>query len=94
MANTREVLHLINRPGNVPSYLDAATWIDKAIGLVAPYAKRVCVRGNTDLALTATSTGGPRPSTSFWARTKLPALRTRAEALDPSAWKRLKRPAP
>ena len=31
LANTREVLYLVNRPGNAPSHLDAATWIDKAI---------------------------------------------------------------
>ena len=46
LANTREVLYLVNRPGNAPSHLDAATWIDQAIALVSPYAKRVCVRGD------------------------------------------------
>jgi hypothetical protein len=45
LANTREVLYVVNRPGNAPSHLDAAGWIDKAIALVAPYAKRVCLRG-------------------------------------------------
>jgi hypothetical protein len=49
LANTREVLFLVNRPGNAPSHLDAATWIDKAIALVAPHAKRVCLRGDTDM---------------------------------------------
>jgi hypothetical protein len=29
LANTREVLYLVNRPGNAPSHLDAAAWIDK-----------------------------------------------------------------
>ena len=53
LANTREVLYLVNRPGNAPSHLDAAAWVDKAIALVAPYAQRVCVRGDTDFALTA-----------------------------------------
>ena len=50
LANTREVLYLVNRPGNAPSHLDAATWIDKAIALVRPYAKRVCLRGDTDFS--------------------------------------------
>jgi hypothetical protein len=45
LANTREVLFLVNRPGNAPSHQDAAGWIDKAIDLVTPYAPRVCVRG-------------------------------------------------
>lgn len=53
LANTREVLYLVNRSGNAPSHQDAATWIDKAIDLVAPHAPRVCVRGDTDFSLTA-----------------------------------------
>ena len=36
LANTKEVLYLVNRPGNAPSHAGAATWIDKAIDLVAP----------------------------------------------------------
>ena len=50
LANTKEALYVVNRPGNAPSHQDAATWIDKAITLVHPYAKRVCVRGDTDFA--------------------------------------------
>ncbi len=38
LANTKEVLYLVNRPGNAPSHAGAATWIDKAIELVAPHA--------------------------------------------------------
>jgi hypothetical protein len=53
LANTREVLYLVNRPGNAPSHADAAGWIDKAIDLVAPHAPRVCLRGDTDFSLTA-----------------------------------------
>ncbi len=30
LANTEEVLYLVNRPGNVPGHTDAAPWIDKA----------------------------------------------------------------
>ncbi len=53
LANTREVLYLVNRPGNAPSHQGAAAWIDKAIDLVAPHAPRVCLRGDTDFSLTA-----------------------------------------
>ena len=28
LANTREVLYVVNRPGNVPSHTEAAVWID------------------------------------------------------------------
>ena len=53
LANTKEVLYLVNRPGNAPSHQDAAGWIDKAIDLVSPYAPRVCLRGDTEFSLTA-----------------------------------------
>jgi hypothetical protein len=44
LANTREVLYVVNRPGNAPSHLGAAVWIDKAIDLVAPHTGRcACV---------------------------------------------------
>lgn len=52
MANTREPLCVVNRPGNVPTHTDSARWIDKAIGLVSPYVERICVRGDTDFSLT------------------------------------------
>jgi Transposase DDE domain group 1 len=94
LANTREVLYLVNRPGNAPSHLDAATWIDKAIAIVAPYAKRVCVRGDTDFALTANFDRWAETVDFVLGTDNIAALRTRAEALDPSAWKRLQRAAP
>jgi hypothetical protein len=94
LANTREVLYLVNRPGNAPSHLDAATWIDKAIDLVAPYTKRVCVRGDTDFALTAHFDQWAAKVDFVLGTDSIAALRTRAEALDPSAWQRLERPAP
>jgi hypothetical protein len=94
LANTREVLYLINRPGNAPSHLDAATWIDRAIALVRPHAKRVCVRGDTDFALTANFDRWAEQVDFVLGTDNIAALRTRAEALDPSAWQRLQRPQP
>jgi hypothetical protein len=94
LANTREVLYLVNRPGNAPSHLDAATWIDKAIALVHPYAKRVCVRGDTDFSLTANFDRWAEQVDFVLGTDNIAALRTRAEALDSSVWQRLQRPAP
>ena len=94
LANTREVLFLVNRPGNAPSHLDAATWIDKAIALVSPYAKRVCVRGDTDFALTAHFDQWATDVDFVLGTDNIAALRTRAEALPEQAWRRLQRPAP
>ncbi len=52
LANTGEVLYLVNRSGNAVSHRGAAPWIDRAIGLLAPHVGRVCVRGDTDFSLT------------------------------------------
>jgi len=52
LANTKEVLYLINRPGNVVSHEGAAPWIDRAIALVKPNAGQIHLRGDTDFSLT------------------------------------------
>lgn len=52
LANTNEVLYLVNRPGNVPSHDGAAEWIDKAIDLVSPHSSRILMRADTDFSLT------------------------------------------
>jgi hypothetical protein len=93
LANTREVLYLVNRSGNAPSHCDAATWIDKAIALVAPHAKRVCLRGDTDFALTANFDRWATQVDFVLGTDNIAALRTRAEALPEQAWQRLQRPA-
>ena len=94
LANTREVLYLVNRPGNAPSHLDAATWIDKAIALVTPHARRVCLRGDTDFALTANFDRWAQQVDFILGTDNIAALRTRADALPEQAWARLHRPAP
>jgi hypothetical protein len=52
LANTKEVLYLINRPGNAASHEGAGPWIDRAIGLVKGTASQVHLRGDTDFSLT------------------------------------------
>jgi hypothetical protein len=94
LANTKEVLYLVNRPGNAPSHLDAAGWIDKAVDLVTPYAPRVCLRGDTDFSLTAHFDRWAQRADFIFGMDNNAALRSRAEALDESRWARLRRPAP
>jgi hypothetical protein len=53
LANTREVLYVVNRPGNAPSHQDSVPWIDRAIELVKPIAGRITLRGDTDFSHTA-----------------------------------------
>lgn len=45
LANTKEVLFLVNRPGNVPSHDGFVPWADRAIELVRPHARRIFLRG-------------------------------------------------
>src|SRR6266403_5305948 len=48
LANTREVLYLVNRPGNAVSHEGCVPWIDRAIELVRPRAGEITLRGDTD----------------------------------------------
>ena len=50
---SREPLYVINRPGNAPSHLDSAHWIDKSLDLVGQHFEKVQLRGDTDFSLTA-----------------------------------------
>jgi hypothetical protein len=94
LANTREVLYLVNRPGNAPSHQGAAQWIDKAIDLMTPHAPRVCLRGDTDFSLTAHFDRWARKVDFIFGMDASAALRRRAEALEAKRWRRLHRPAP
>ena len=93
LANTKEVLYLVNRSGNAPSHQGAAEWIDKAIDLVSPHAPRVCLRGDTDFSLTAHFDAWAQRVDFVFGMDNSTALRSRAEALDESSWARLERPA-
>ncbi len=92
LANTREVLYLVNRPGNVASHSQSVAWIDRAIGLVSPVAGRVTVRGDTDFTHTAQldrwNEQGVKFILGFDAHPKLVAL---AQGLAEGAWQRLER---
>ena len=89
LANTKEVLYLVNRPGNVPSHTDAARWIDAAIDLVQPHAERICVRGDTDFSLTKYFDHWAERVDFIFGMDNNNTLRTCAEALEDSGWQRL-----
>ena len=91
LANTKEVLYLINRPGNAPSHQGAAPWIDAAIDLVQSHASRLCVRGDTDFSLTAHFDRWAEVADFIFGMDCNSALRTRAEALEEGDWQRLDR---
>ena len=95
LANTREVLRLVNRSGNRPSHDEAAAQVDKAIEVCFQGGFRsVLMRGDTDFAQTAHLDrwdADPRVRFIFGydAAANLVAL---ADALPERAWRTLERP--
>jgi hypothetical protein len=92
LANTNEVLYLVNRPGNRPSCDGAAEWMDLAIDLVAPVFKKVWLRGDTDFSLTANFDRWDERVGFVFGYDAKPNLVQMADALPESHWKPLARP--
>ena len=92
LANTREVLYLVNRPGNVVSHEGCVPWIERAIELVRPHAGEITLRGDTDFTLSAELDRWDSQGIKFLfgmdAHQKVVQL---AEALPERAWKPLER---
>ena len=92
LANTKEVLYLINRPGQSASHSGSVEWIDRAADLVEPVAETVTIRGDTDFTHSAHldrwNQAGRRFILGMDAHPKVVGL---AEGLPASAWKRLER---
>lgn len=95
LANTKEPLYLLNRPGNRPSHEDAAAYLDKAIAMCrAAGFKRILARGDTDFSQTAhLDRWDDQPDVGFlFGMDASQKLKILAELLDKSAWKKLERP--
>lgn len=93
LANTKEVLYLINRSGNVVSHDGCAPWIDRAIELVGPFARRVTLRGDTDFSLTVHLDRWSEKVDFVFGMDACAGLVQRAEALLPRDWTALERKA-
>jgi hypothetical protein len=92
LANTMEPLYLVNRPGNRPSHEGAAEWIDRAVALARRAFKQVCLRGDTDFALTAHFDRWTEDGVEFaFGIDAMPKLVGIAENLQQKAWKPLRR---
>jgi hypothetical protein len=91
LANTKEVLYVINRSGNAVSHLGAAEWIDRSIALVAPHVERVCLRGDTDFSLTEHFDRWSKQADFLFGMDAHPVLVSRAQQVPESAWKCLQR---
>ena len=92
LANTREVLYLVNRPGNVVSHDGCVPWIDRAIALVRSHAERICLRGDTDFSLTGEFDRWADAGVDFlFGMDAHPKLVAAAEALPDKTWQPLER---
>lgn len=91
LANTKEVLYLINRPGNVVSHQGAAEWIDKAIQLLQPHSQKICLRGDTDFSLTVHFDEWSDKVDFVFGMDACKGFVQRAEALEETSWSRLER---
>src|SRR3990167_2170018 len=91
LANTKEVLYLVNRPGNVPSHDGSVKGIGRAIDVVEPYAKGICIREDTDFLLTVNFDRWSERVDFVFGMDARAVLIKRAEELPKDAWKVLVR---
>lgn len=92
LANTKEVLYVVNRSGNVVSHQDSVPWIDRAIELVRGMSKQVTVRGDTDFTHTGELDRWDGQGVKFiLGMDAHPKVVLLANLLAESMWKRLER---
>ena len=94
LANTKEPLYLVNRPGNATSSFQAAPWIDRAIDLVGEVFTEVWLRGDTDFSLTQHLDQWSSRVRFVLGYNAYASLIERAEQLPARTWQPLERPAP
>lgn len=95
LANTGEVLRLVNRSGNRPSHEGAAARFDQCIALCRQAGfRKIVLRGDTDFSQTRHLDGWHEQGdvTFVFGMDCTPALHVRADDLPETAWKPLERP--
>jgi hypothetical protein len=95
LAETGEVLRLVNRPGNRPSHEGAAAEADRAASLCRRAGfRKIVFRGDTAFSQSERLDGWDREGITFYFGFKaMPNLQEIADNLPPNAWKTLERPA-
>jgi len=92
LANTKEVLYLVNRPGNVASHEGCVPWLDRAIELVGRHAGQITLRGDTDFTLSGELDRWDQRGVKFlFGMDAHPKVVNLAEELPEKAWKPLAR---
>ena len=95
LANTHEVLRIVNRSGNRPSHEGAAAQVDRALAVCFQGGfRRVRLRGDTDFSQTEhlDRWNADGRITFIFGYDSMPNLRAIAEALPERAWRKLERP--
>ncbi|MBV8075031.1 MAG: IS1380 family transposase, partial [Planctomycetaceae bacterium] len=94
LANTGEVLSLVNRPGNRPSHEGAAEQLDLAILLCRGAGfRRILLRGDTDFTQTKQLDAWDAEGVTFlFGIDAMPNLKAIAEDLPAADWSELRRP--
>lgn len=94
LANTQEVLFVVNRPGNRPSHEGAAAYFDRSIELCRRAGFReIVLRGDTDFSQTTELDRWDGDKVGFvFGFDANAALVTRAEQIPPEEWEPLQRP--
>lgn len=94
LANTGEVLRVVNRPGNRPSHEGAAAECDRAIGLCRGAGfRKILLRGDTDFSQSAHLDRWDGEGVLFhFGYDATPNLQEIADNLPKTAWKKLVRP--
>jgi hypothetical protein len=94
LANTKEVLAIVNRPGNRPSHEGSPAQADRAIALCRRAGfRKVRLHGDTDFSLTANFDRWDGEGVLFeFGYDASPTMLLHAESLENRDWKKLSRP--
>jgi hypothetical protein len=95
LANSQEILYVVNRPANRPSHDGAAAWIDRGIvwALGEGGFRKVRLRGDTDFSLTAHFDRWTKSGWFVFGMDASPTFVGWAQELPEDAWKPLRRPS-
>jgi hypothetical protein len=92
LANTKETLYLVNRPGNQTSSTGAGEWIDRAIEVAADFDE-LWLRGDTDFSLTEHLDKWDQKVKFVLGYDARPNVVALAQQILETAWQQLERPA-
>ena len=93
LANTKEVLYLVNRPGNRPSSERAGEWIERSIRQLEGKFEKIWLRGDTDFSMTRHLDEWEGRIGFVLGYDACPNLKEKAARLEERAWSVLHRPA-